>query len=144
MPFDPFFSSANKKHYVPNEEFGATMAAVRAMSREDRWKWIREKSVKGAATFIERKVLKALRFERDVQNSYRNRLDGERIACDIACLSAKFRVTVFTGHSTTGTKLGYNQTHSTKSQHTAVTPKRHFERIHRRRRKAATPPQISP
>lgn len=62
MPFDPFFSSTNKKHYIPVEGADELADELLAMSFEDRQARIRSWQEDNGFTLIERIALKRLHF----------------------------------------------------------------------------------
>lgn len=64
MPFDPFFSSANKKHYISNPEAEKLAQELLAMSSQERCKVIDSWWDGRTPTVIQRMALKRVRFLR--------------------------------------------------------------------------------
>jgi hypothetical protein len=138
MPFDPFFSSANKKHYIPNPEFAALKAKVKAMSSRERDAWAEETAKKigdRTTTLIEAQVLKALRWEWGTAARTKQRWRAERFAMDLSKTARVHGVVVLHGQSTTGTKCGPNQGHASKAvTHKQGAPTTHVH-VYERKRK---------
>jgi hypothetical protein len=129
MGFDPFFSSANKKYYIPNPDHAVLKAKVEAMSREERDAWTDRVSY-GSATPLEKQVLKSIRFIWNTRASCRRRYLAERIACDLTTVARQQHCTVLHGHSSTGGKRGASQDRGIKSQTHRMGPAHHFNHVY--------------
>ena len=114
---DPFFSSANKKYYVPNEHYHKLNDEVMALSPEARDKWVRDTWAKRDRTVAERHLLGHLQFFRETQRRCRSRTEAEGFANDMSAAAGKAGVRVFNGFSTTGKHYCPIQTHPTGSFH---------------------------
>jgi hypothetical protein len=109
MPFDPFFSSTNKKHYVPDPEAEALLTKIKSMPINELIDWKRKTYAK---PYIERSkaeliALKWLRFNKEKHDSSARKLDGEMQANDLNYAANKFGVTVYQNYGTTGKHFGH-------------------------------------
>jgi hypothetical protein len=132
MPLDPFFSSANKKHYVENPEHAALMAKVRAMSEDERNKWVHETYYKPLQdrTNAERTVLKALRFEWNVRARSRRRFEAEQYAYDLRTAAARTHTVVMHGQNPGGGHRSQCQVSAHKASHNRQGAPRHFDHVY--------------
>jgi hypothetical protein len=144
MPMDPFFTSANTKHYVPNDAHAELMAKVRAMPKAERAKWMHEMKWKPlhTRTKTEASVFKALMFEWNISDRARRRFEAEHFACDLNRAAAQEHCVVLHGHSGRGGHRSQSQIQGHKSEHNQQGPRRHFDRVydpkHKRKRQVET------
>jgi hypothetical protein len=134
---DPFFTSANKKHYVPNDTYAELMAKVRAMSDADRGKWMLEMKWKPFRdrTRTEKAVFKALMFEWNIKDRARRRWEAERYACDLSTAAVKSHCVVLHGFSGSGGHRSQTQIQGHKSEHNRQGRPHRFERVYDPKRK---------
>lgn len=146
MPMDPFFSSANKKHYIENPEHTALLARVRAMTDQERGKWMHAMKWKPwrDRSASEASVYRALVFEWNMRNHARNRFHGEQYAYDLRIAAVRTHTVVMHGQNTAGGHRSQCQVSAHKASHNQQGAPRHLERVYNPKHKNRHASRLKP
>jgi hypothetical protein len=114
MPFDPFFSSANKKHYVAINGVAELKAKVDSMSFPERIDWINQCKARGLNS-VEGIVMHQRAFESRQKRRARIHARGQKnISKALEELKAgkRSKITIFQGFGTCPGARSKRQTHA--------------------------------